>query len=87
MILVFPEWPFLQGLEGGWGGGILIPYSRYYLTLIPHPALLYVSSLFRILCFVSKPETLVRKELTLLQKLTNVRSRLVFTICDAKAIP
>ena len=60
--LVFLEWQFLQGLEGGGGGGILIPYSRYFFTLMSHPALVYVSSLFRILCFVSKPETYVRKD-------------------------
>ena len=55
--------PLFPGVGGGvGGGGILIPYSRYYFTLIPHPALLYVLSLYRILCFVSKPETFVRKD-------------------------
>ena len=38
--------------RGGGGGGILIPYFRYFFTLIPHPTLVYVSSLFRILLFL-----------------------------------
>ena len=43
MILVFPEWPFLQGLEGGWGGGDL----DSLFPLLFHVNL-YISLLYRI---------------------------------------
>ena len=38
-----------QGLEGK--GAVMIPHSRYFVMLIPHPALVFIAFADRAFCF------------------------------------
>ena len=48
---VYAAWSSAWSGSGREGGRVMIPHSRYFFTLVPHPALVFIAFADPVFCF------------------------------------